>query len=86
MKSTTKFLLLFLISSCGGGGSSNSDNESVSPPDTNTNTESCENTSIDNLQKCDLKHDNLDRYYYIYIPENLDINSSIPVLLSLIHI
>ena len=83
MKSTTKLLLLFLISSCGGSGSSSSDNQSVSPPDTNTNSENCENTSIENLQKCDLKHDNLDRHYYIYIPENLDNNSSIPVLFAL---
>ena len=76
MKSTTKFLLLFLISSCGGSGSSSSDNQSVSPPDTNTNSENCENTSIENLQKCDLKHDNLDRpvsYTHLTLPTNREV-------------
>ena len=38
---------------------------------------------MQNLQKCDLKHDNLDRYYYLYKPDNLDINQSIPVLFAL---
>ena len=35
------------------------------------------------MQKCDLKHDGLDRYYFIYKPDNLNTNISVPVLFAL---
>ena len=69
------FLLLFFIVSCGGGGSSDS-----SPNDSNNSnpivtsiSESCEITSWNNkLRRCDLTHDGLQRYYFIYVPDNLN--------------
>ena len=83
MKSLAPILFLFFIAACGGGGSSGSNNQDLSSPQDDSLIELCSNTSIQNLQKCDLKHDNLDRYYYVYKPDNLDINQSIPVLFAL---
>ena len=77
--------LLFFIYSCGGGGSSNSTTEIDNPSNQNPNViiESCSNTTRTGMQKCDLKHDGLDRYYFIYRPENLNTNISVPVLFAL---
>tara|TARA_B100000902_G_scaffold309260_1_gene298612 strand:- start:80 stop:1027 length:948 start_codon:yes stop_codon:yes gene_type:complete len=83
MKSFVPLLFLFFISSCGGGGSSSSNDQDLSSPEEDIVGEACSDTSIQNLQKCDLKHDNLDRYYYLYKPENLDFNQSVPVLFAL---
>ena len=73
-----------MLSSCGGGGSSGSEN--ISPPDTDNDNsllnETCVATSRSGMKRCDLKHDNLDRFYYIYTPNNLDTNESIPVLFA----
>ena len=77
--------LLFFIYSCGGGGSSNSPTEIDNPSNQNPNViiESCSNTTRTGMQKCDLKHDGLDRYYFIYKPDNLNTNVSVPVLFAL---
>ena len=80
------FLLLFFIVCCGGGGSSDS-----SPNDSNNSnpivtsiSESCEITSWNNkLRRCDLTHDGLQRYYFIYVPDNLNNEKSIPLLFAL---
>jgi polyhydroxybutyrate depolymerase len=79
------FTCLIILTSCGGGGSSNSSETNSNDPgqDINLNTEICSNTNRDGLLKCDLKHDNRDRFYYLYTPENLDSNESIPVLFAL---
>ena len=44
--------------------------------------ETCIDTSRSGMKRCDLKHDNLDRFYYVYTPNNLDTNESIPVLFA----
>ena len=77
--------LLFFIYSCGGSGSSNSTTEIDNPSNQNPNViiESCSNTTRTGMQKCDLKHDGLDRYYFIYKPDNLNTNVSVPVLFAL---
>ena len=77
--------ILFFIYSCGGGGSSNSPTEIDNPSNQNPNViiESCSNTTRTGMQKCDLKHDGLDRYYFIYKPDNLNTNISVPVLFAL---
>ena len=80
------FLLMFMISSCGGGGSSSENPNDPNPPAPviDSISEVCEFTSWNNkLRRCDLKHDNLDRYYLIYVPENLDREKSIPILFAL---
>ena len=68
------FTCLIILTSCGGGGSSNSSetNPNGSDQDVNLSTEICSNTNRDGLFKCDLKHDNRDRFYYVYAPGNLD--------------
>ena len=85
MKFVTLFILLFILISCGGGGSSGSNEIALENPsqNTNSNSEECSNTETNGLLRCDLNHDNLERYYFIYTPENLDSNKSIPVLFAL---
>ena len=85
MKYIKTISILFFIYSCGGGGSSSSSPEVENPSNQNPNViiESCSNTNRAGMQKCDLKHDGLDRYYYIYRPENLNTNISVPVLFAL---
>ena len=85
MKNIHLLIFLVIISACGGGGSSNSqETDSTNPPNINLITESCSpswwNSSLD---KCELIHDSLERYYYIYVPTNIDINKSIPLLFAL---
>ena len=83
MKTHEIFLILILVTSC-GGGSSSSDNQTslpiTQPPD--STNETCINTQVSNLSRCNLIHDGAERFYYIYEPSNLDINSSIPVLFA----
>ena len=77
-------LLLLMLSSCGGGSSSSDDETNspiIQPP--NLSNETCENTQVQNLKRCDLIHNSIERFYYIYEPSNLDSNSSIAVLFAL---
>ena len=86
MKRIIFLFSIFFISSCGGGGSSSgSDNDSnFIIPATNSISENCETVSWNNkLERCDLIHNELERYYYIYKPSNLNINKSIPLLFAL---
>ena len=83
MKTYHLGLLVLILSSCGGGGSSGSEDVSISlETDNNSFNETCIDTSRSGMKRCDLKHDNLDRFYYIYIPNNLNTNESIPVLFA----
>ena len=77
--------ILFFIFACGGGGSSSAPTEIENPSNQNPNViiESCSNTTRTGMQKCDLKHDSLDRYYFIYRPANLNTDISVPVLFAL---
>ena len=84
MKTYQFGLLILILSSCGGGGSSGPQDISI-PPETDNDdllNETCIDTSRSGLKRCDLKHDNLDRFYYVYTPSNLDSNESIPVLFA----
>ena len=84
MKTYQFGLLILILSSCGGGGSSGPQDISI-PPETDNDdsfNERCIDTSRSGLKRCDLKHDNLDRFYYVYTPSNLDSNESIPVLFA----
>ena len=69
-------LLLLMLSSCGGGSSSSDDETNspiIQPP--NLSNETCENTQVQNLKRCDLIHNSIERFYYIYEPSNIDSNS-----------
>ena len=84
MKTYKIALIIFILSSCGGGGSSGSQDISI-PIETDNDdslNETCIDTSRSGMKRCDLKHDNLDRFYYVYTPSNLDSNESIPVLFA----
>lgn len=77
-------LLIIILSSCGGGSSSSSQDTIIPPESGNDDlfNETCIDTSRSGMKRCDLKHDNLDRFYYVYTPSNLDSNESIPVLFA----
>ena len=84
MKTYQLGLLIIILSSCGGGSSSSSQDISIPPESDNDDlfNETCIDTSRPGMKRCDLKHDNLDRFYYVYTPSNLDSNESIPVLFA----
>ena len=84
MKTYQLGLLILILSSCGGGSSSSSQDISIPPESDNDDlfNETCIDTNRPGMKRCDLKHDNLDRFYYVYTPTNLDSNESIPVLFA----
>ena len=84
MKTFQLGLLILILSSCGGGSSSSSQDTIIPPESGNDDlfNETCIDTSRSGMKRCDLKHDNLDRFYYVYTPSNLDPNESIPVLFA----
>ena len=84
MKTYQLGLLIIILSSCGGGSSSSSQDTIIPPESGNDDVfnETCIDTSRSGMKRCDLKHDNLDRFYYVYTPSNLDSNESIPVLFA----
>ena len=83
MKLKVLFACLFLAS-CGGGGSeSDSPSDRVDPP---VNPPSFSEVCIDaglNIERCTFTHNNIERYYLIYVPANIDQSSEIPLLFSL---
>ena len=81
------FLSIILLSGCGGGGSSSSETIPIitppPPPPTNT-VPVCTSTTYTNTLYCTSKRLNLDREFYIYIPNDIDTtNSQAPLLFSL---
>ena len=76
-------LVLILLCSCGGGSSSSGIENNAQIIQSSNSTEVCSNTQVANLKRCDLVHDNIDRFYYLYKPSNLDTNSSVAVLFAL---
>ena len=83
MKITNIFVVLLIISSCGGSSSNVMENDSSIPGnDLNPVNETCLDTSRNGVDKCDLTHDNRNRFYYLYVPDNLDTNQSIPILFA----
>ena len=84
MKTYQLGLLILILSSCGGGSSSSSQDISIPPESDNDDlfNETCIDTNRPGMKRCDLKHDNLDRFYYVYTPSNIDSNESVPVLFA----
>ena len=84
MKTTYIFVVLLIISSCSGGSSNiiEEDNSGIPGDELNSINETCTNTSRNGVDKCDLTHDDRNRFYYMYVPDNLDTNQSIPVLFA----
>ena len=83
---TVTLLSFVLLSGCGGGGSSSSETiPIITPPPPPTNTvPDCTPTTYTNTLYCTSKRQNLNREFYIYIPDDIDTtNSQIPLLFSL---
>ena len=75
-------LMIFILTSCGGGSGGESPPQSESTDNNNFINETCTNTSRLGMERCVLKHDNIERYYYLYIPNSIDFNESTPVLFA----
>jgi len=83
---TVTLLSFVLLSGCGGGGSSSSETiPIITPPPPPTNTvPDCTPTTYTNTLYCTSKRQNLNREFYIYIPDDIDTtNSQVPLLFSL---
>ena len=76
------FIVFIFLSGCGGGGRSPMPQQENINSDDSLNGETCIETNRVGMKKCDLSHDNINRFYYIYTPNNLDTNESIPVLFA----
>ena len=87
MRKISLFFAIILYG-CGGGSSSSNDLTApiiTPPPPPPTNTvPDCTPTTYTNTLYCTSKRQNLNREFYIYIPDDIDTtNSQIPLLFSL---
>ena len=76
------FSIIFLMG-CGGGSSGTSEEITtpiVTPPPVN-NAPSCSSTEYPNLKYCTVKHLDLDREFYIYVPDGLNTPITLAPLL-----
>ena len=80
------FLSLVFLSGCGGGGGSSSEDITLPiitpPPPTNT-TPVCTNSSYPKTLYCRVKRQNLDREFFVYIPDGIDDSTPVPLLFGL---
>ena len=90
LKNKYKFIvtaLLFLLSGCGGGGSSLDEPTPVytpPPPPPVNSAPVCAQSGYANTLYCTTKRQNVDREFYIYLPNGIDLsNSQVPLLFSL---
>lgn len=76
-----------VLSGCGGGGGSSSDDNIdpiITPPSPPTNTVPiCSSTTYPRTLYCTVKRQNLDREFYIYIPEDIQNISPVSLLFGL---
>ena len=87
MRKISLFIAIILYG-CGGGSSSSNDLTApiiTPPPPPPTNTvPDCTPTTYTNTLYCTSKRQNLNREFYIYIPDDIDTtNSQVPLLFSL---
>ena len=90
LKNKYKFIvtaLLFLLSGCGGGGSSLDEPTPVytpPPPPPVNSAPVCAQSGYANTLYCTTKRQNVDREFYVYLPNGMDLsNSQVPLLFSL---
>ena len=80
------FLSLVFLSGCGGGGGGSSEDITLPiitpPPPTNT-TPICSNSSYPKTLYCRVKRQNLDREFFVYIPDGIDDSTPVPLLFGL---
>ena len=60
-----------LLYGCGGGGGSTDTDipPVITPPPPVNNAPECSSTSLPNTLYCSVKHQDLDREFYVYVPE-----------------
>ena len=75
MKLKLLFICIFL-SSCGDGGSKSDGSSGMVEPPVNppSFSEECIDAGL-NIERCTFTHNNIERYYLIYVPANIDQNS-----------
>lgn len=78
---------IILLAACGGGSSGSSEEITtpiVTPPPVN-NAPSCSTTDYPNLKYCTVQHLDLDREFYVYVPDGLNTPITLAPLLFNLH-
>ena len=80
------FISIVFLSGCGGGGGSSTDEVPspiiTPPPPTNTQP-ICTNSAYPRTLYCTVKRKNLDREFFMYIPDGIDASAPVPLLFGL---
>ena len=84
---TLSMMSFILLAGCGGGSGGTSEEiitPIVTPPPVN-NAPSCSTTDYPNLKYCTVQHLDLDREFYIYVPDGLNTPITLAPLLFNLH-
>ena len=84
---TLSMMSFILLAGCGGGSGGTSEEiitPIVAPPPVN-NAPSCSTTDYPNLKYCTVQHLDLDREFYIYVPDGLNTPITLAPLLFNLH-
>ena len=84
---TLTMMSFILLAGCGGGSGGTSEEiitPIVTPPPVN-NAPSCSTTDYPNLKYCTVQHLDLDREFYIYVPDGLNTPITLAPLLFNLH-
>ena len=84
---TLSMMSFILLAGCGGGSGRTSEEiitPIVTPPPVN-NAPSCSTTDYPNLKYCTVQHLDLDREFYIYVPDGLNTPITLAPLLFNLH-
>ena len=84
---TLSMMSFILLAGCGGGSGGTSEEiitPIVTPPPVN-NAPSCSTTDYPNLKYCTVQHLDLDREFYVYVPDGLNTPITLAPLLFNLH-
>ena len=84
---TLSMMSFILLAGCGGGSGGTSEEiitPIVTPPPVN-NAPSCSTTDYPNLEYCTVQHLDLDREFYVYVPDGLNTPITLAPLLFNLH-
>ena len=84
---TLTMMSFILLAGCGGGSGGTSEEiitPIVTPPPVN-NAPSCSTTDYPNLKYCTVQHLDLDREFYVYVPDGLNTPITLAPLLFNLH-
>ena len=86
--SKTLSMMSFILLACCGGGSGGTSEEIITPivtPPPVNNAPSCSTTDYSNLKYCTVQHLDLDREFYVYVPDGLNTPITFAPLLFNLH-